>query len=70
MYTHTGRRSLFLNAQKVPEQLIISEQYSTREPEVSTENDGNAQKRSMEGFRRARRTEVLRSYPITLGGVN
>lgn len=27
-------------------------------------------KGAWEGFRRARRTEVLRSYPITLGGVN
>lgn len=70
VYIHTGRHSGFFNAQKVLEQLIISEQYSTGEPEVSTENDGNAQKGSMEGFRRARRTEVLRSYPITLGGVN
>lgn len=71
---HTHRffttHSWLFNAQKISEQLIISEQYSTREPEVSMENDGKAQKGSMEGFRRARRTEVLRSYPITLGGVN
>lgn len=70
MYTYTQVDTGFFNAQKILEQLLISEQYSTGEPEVSMENDGNAQKGSVEGFRRARRTEVLRSYPITLGGVN
>lgn len=71
MYTHTQVDTVgFFSVQKILEQLIISEQYSIGEPEVSTENDGNARKGSMEGFRRAGRTEVLRSYPVTLGGVN
>lgn len=69
IHTQRGRQFCSFNVQKIFKELIISEQYSTGEPEVSTESDGNAQK-AWEGFRRARRTEVLRSYPITLGGVN
>lgn len=48
---HTQRgRFFFFFVQKIFEQLIISEQYSTGEPEVSTESDGNAQKGSVGRF--------------------
>lgn len=50
IHTQRGRHFWFFNVQKIFEQLIISEQCSTGEPEVSTESDGNAQKRSMGRF--------------------
>lgn len=50
IHTQRGRQFWFFNVQKIFEQLIISEQYSTGEPEVSTESDGNAQKGSMGRF--------------------
>lgn len=54
MYTHTRRQIILLfNVQKTPEQLIISEQQSAGEPEVSTESDGNAQERSMGRFQKS-----------------
>lgn len=47
---HTQRGRFFFFVQKIFKQLIISEQYSTGEPEVSTESDGNAQKGSVGRF--------------------
>lgn len=45
IHTQGGRQFRFFNVQKIFEQLIISEQCSTGEPEVSTESDGNAQEK-------------------------